>query len=65
VIWEPEYRVPNDVAGDVCEYPLARNLVLIAVAMASEAVVQFVDDGRRISRALTLRDMAVSRPEPA
>ena len=35
-IWDDKYRVPNDVAGDVCEYPLARNLVLFAVAIASE-----------------------------
>jgi molybdopterin/thiamine biosynthesis adenylyltransferase len=29
VIWDEHYRVPGDVAGDVCDYPLARNLVLL------------------------------------
>ena len=42
VLWDAGYRVPQDVDGDVCEYPLARNLVLMAVAIASEAVVRFV-----------------------
>lgn len=27
VIWDERYRVPNDVPGDVCDYPLARNLI--------------------------------------
>src|SRR5687768_17293797 len=31
VIWDEHYRVPRDVAGDVCDYPLARNLVLLSV----------------------------------
>ena len=42
VIWDENYRVPHDVGEDVCDYPLARNLVLLAVAVASEALVQFV-----------------------
>ena len=41
-IWDERYRVPGDVAGDVCEYPLARNLVLFAVALASELLIRFV-----------------------
>jgi molybdopterin/thiamine biosynthesis adenylyltransferase len=34
VVWDEVYRVPRDVAGDVCDYPLTRNLVLLAVAVA-------------------------------
>lgn len=37
---ERSYRVPGDVAGDVCEYPLARNLISLAVALASELLVR-------------------------
>jgi molybdopterin/thiamine biosynthesis adenylyltransferase len=59
VIWDEAYRVPNDVAGDVCDYPLARNLVLMAVAIASEAVVRFVAEGRRESWSATLGDFSV------
>src|SRR6516162_3402206 len=45
VIWDERYRVPNDVPGDVCDYPLARNLVLMVVAIASEVLVRFVLTG--------------------
>jgi molybdopterin/thiamine biosynthesis adenylyltransferase len=59
VIWDEAYRVPGDAAGDVCDYPLARNLVLLAVALASETLVRFVLDGTRQSWSVTLRDLAV------
>ncbi len=59
VIWDEEYRVPRDIAGDVCDYPLARNLVLMAAAIASEALIRFVLDGSRTGWSITLRDFAV------
>jgi molybdopterin/thiamine biosynthesis adenylyltransferase len=59
VVWDEVYRVPADAAGDVCDYPLARNLVLLAVAVASEALVRFVVDGERGNWSLTLRDFTV------
>jgi molybdopterin/thiamine biosynthesis adenylyltransferase len=59
VVWDEVYRVPGDVAGDVCDYPLARNLVLLAVAVASETVVRFVLDGTRQNWSATLGDFAV------
>jgi hypothetical protein len=62
-IWDEQYRVPEDVAGDVCEYPLARNLVLLAVAIASETLLGFVTQGERRSRSATLRDLAVRELE--
>jgi molybdopterin/thiamine biosynthesis adenylyltransferase len=63
VIWDQQYRVPNDAAGDACDYPLARNLVLLAVAVASEAVLRFVRDGRQDGWSITLGDFAVRRRE--
>jgi molybdopterin/thiamine biosynthesis adenylyltransferase len=59
VIWDERYRVPNDVAGDVCDYPLARNLVMMVVAIASEVVVRYAADGTREDWCVTLRDFAV------
>ena len=41
VVWDEHYRVPGDVGPDVCNYPLARNLVLLAVAVASETVIRW------------------------
>ena len=63
IIWDDQYRVPGDVAGDVCEYPLARNLVLLAVAIATETIIGFVVLGQRTSRCATLRDLAVRELE--
>jgi molybdopterin/thiamine biosynthesis adenylyltransferase len=59
VVWDEAYRVPGDLAGDVCDYPLARNLVLLAVAVASETLVRFVLDGERNHWSLTLRDFTI------
>jgi molybdopterin-synthase adenylyltransferase len=58
-IWDEAYRVPTDVAGDVCDYPLARNLVLLAVAVASEIVIRYILDGAKTDWSITLRDFAV------
>ena len=59
VIWDEHYRVPRDVGVDVCDYPLARNLVLLAVAVASEVLIRFVLDGSKEGRSVTLRDLAI------
>jgi molybdopterin-synthase adenylyltransferase len=59
VIWDEHYRVPQDVPGNVCDYPLARNLVLLMVALASEVILRFVLDGSRQDWSATLRDFAV------
>ncbi len=58
-IWDDQYRVPQDVEGDVCAYALARNLVLLSVAIASETLLRFVLNHERISRCATLGDFAV------
>jgi molybdopterin-synthase adenylyltransferase len=59
VIWDERYRVPQDVAGDVCDYPLARNLVILVIAVASEVVVRFALAGVRQDWSVTLRDFAI------
>lgn len=55
-IWDAHYRVPNDVANDVCEYPLARNLVGFAVALASELLLRSVLHGEKRCFSGTLVD---------
>jgi molybdopterin/thiamine biosynthesis adenylyltransferase len=59
VVWDENYRVPPDGPGDVCDYPLARNLILLAVAIAAEVLVRFVVEGERRNWSATLRDFAV------
>lgn len=59
VLWNKVYRVPSPANDDVCDYPLARNLVTMTVALTCETIIRFVEDGRRESRTLTFADFAV------
>lgn len=59
VIWNDVYRVPSDVNDDICDYPLARNLVMLAVAVACEAIVSFVATGEQQHFTITLKDLSV------
>jgi len=59
VIWTEHYRVPSAANDNVCDYPLARNLVGLAVAVACEVVIAFVARGDRRSYTVTLDDLAV------
>jgi molybdopterin/thiamine biosynthesis adenylyltransferase len=59
VIWNDSYRVPSPANDDVCDYPLARNLVILAVAVACEAIVTFVASGQQQSFTVTLGDLAI------
>jgi molybdopterin/thiamine biosynthesis adenylyltransferase len=59
VVWDESYRVPRDVAGDVCDYPLARNFVLLTVSTLAETILTWLTSGERKSWSLTLRDLAI------
>jgi molybdopterin/thiamine biosynthesis adenylyltransferase len=62
-VWDEAYRVPGDAGADVCDYPLARNLVLLAVVVTSEAILRFAITGERINHSATLMDLTVRRME--
>jgi molybdopterin-synthase adenylyltransferase len=59
ILWNEVYRVPSPAQDDVCDYPLARNLVLMTVAIACEVIVGFAASGERRNLTLTLGDFAV------
>ncbi|MEA5572812.1 ThiF family adenylyltransferase [Calothrix sp. UHCC 0171] len=59
MIWNPVYRVPSAANDDVCDYPLARNLVILAVAIASETAINFISTQQQQSFTVTLADFAV------
>ncbi|MCF4970400.1 HesA/MoeB/ThiF family protein [Nostoc sp. CMAA1605] len=59
VIWNEVYRVPSDVNDDVCDYPLARNLVMLTVAVTCEAIISFIATKEQRSFTITLKDLAV------
>ena len=64
MIWNSDYRVPSDVNDDVCDYPLARNLVLLAVAVACESIISFITTEETRSFTITLKDLTVRKFAP-
>jgi molybdopterin-synthase adenylyltransferase len=61
VIWNDVYRIPSDVNDDVCDYPLARNLVMLTVSVACEAIVSFVATGEQRHFTITLKDLVIQQ----
>jgi len=61
VKWNEHYRIPAvDVEQeDICDYPLAANLVQLTSAVLAEAIVQFVSDEEMPNREITLKDVRV------
>jgi molybdopterin-synthase adenylyltransferase len=59
ILWNENYRVPSAAQDDICDYPLARNLVGLAVAAASEVIVGFVAADERREYTLTLDDLRI------
>ena len=61
VVWDQAYTVPSDGGEDICDYPLARNLAMIIVAMTCEEIVDFftANEPRLESRCMTLGDLKI------
>jgi molybdopterin/thiamine biosynthesis adenylyltransferase len=61
VHWNAGYRVPDPVKGlDVCEYPLARNIILMAITVATEVIIRYLDKGSVENYFITLGDMKIT-----
>ncbi len=65
VIWNPDYLVPSDVNDDLCDYPLARTLVMLTVALTCEVVTRFILKGEIQNYTLTLRDLSIQSFPPS
>lgn len=59
VLWNEQYRVPSDRGDDVCDYPLARNLVTLTATVLSETVLRYLMAGERTNWTITLGDLRV------
>lgn len=59
IIWNQVYRVPSTANDDLCDYPLARNLVLLTVAIACETIISHIATGERRNFSVTLQDLSV------
>jgi molybdopterin/thiamine biosynthesis adenylyltransferase len=63
VIWNARYIVPGPTNDDVCDYPLARNLVMLAASVACECAIRFLTDGADGNYTITLGDLKVLQME--
>ena len=59
VIWNERYRVPSASQDDICDYPLARNLVTLTVSVIGETIVKFIASGERQNYTITIADFSV------
>ncbi|RMG05720.1 MAG: ThiF family adenylyltransferase [Cyanobacteria bacterium J055] len=64
VMWNEVYRVPSPAHDDLCDYPLARNLVMLAVAVTCEAIVGSILEGKTNNFTITLKDLCVREYTP-
>lgn len=59
VIWDPGYRVPSAAHDDVCDYPLARNLITLTVSVTAEALIRHLTTDARRAYTITLDDLSI------
>jgi len=60
--WDDGYMVPADSSEPApCDYPLARSLVMLVTAAATEVVLRMLEDGRRDACCVTLGDLHMER----
>jgi len=64
IIWDEDYRVPDDKGRDNCNYPLARNLILLLIAVASETIIKFIDRQKKENYTITLGDFEIRKYIP-
>ncbi|HEY9731546.1 MAG TPA: ThiF family adenylyltransferase [Drouetiella sp.] len=58
--WNDSYVVPGNANDDACDYPLARNLIMLVVALSSEVAVRYCLEGIRLNLSVTLDDLSVN-----
>jgi len=60
IVWNEFYKPPEPSNGpDVCEYPLARNVILMATAVATDVLIRFLDEGVKENYSITLKDFKI------
>lgn len=59
-LWEPHYKVPRDIPGDPCDYPLTRPLALMLTALAARSISDHFSKGQNNDFELTWNDLKIS-----
>ena len=59
--WNGIYRVPKDIIEEgACDYPLARNLILILIGAATEVIFAYVSKGEKKNISVTINDLKIN-----
>jgi molybdopterin/thiamine biosynthesis adenylyltransferase len=62
VIWNKQYKVPQVTEGmDVCDYPLARNVIMLLTAVLSEEIIKWSTGENLSNWSITLKDLNISK----
>lgn len=62
VTWNENYRIPRDVVGlDVCDYALARNIIMLAVVVGTESLIRFINSGIKENYLISLGDFKITK----
>lgn len=62
VIWDDRYRTPKEHGtGDVCDYSLARNIVLLTIVVAAEEILNFCLETKPRQKcwSITMKDLRI------
>jgi molybdopterin/thiamine biosynthesis adenylyltransferase len=61
VVWNNFYKVPQDGGKDICDYPLARNIVMLTVTVLCEEILDyFLSENPRVKNwTITLKDLCI------
>ena len=61
VIYDAFYRVPKNSDEDICDYPLARNIAMLVVIIASEEMMNFFLENKpkMTNWSVTLKDLSI------
>ena len=60
VRWNERYLIPSDAGDDICDYPLARNLILLMTAVCAETIIEFAIEGTKRNYSITLADLSIN-----
>lgn len=60
-IWEEKYSIeePKEKPVDACDYPLARNIVMMVVILGSEIILDYFLNNKKRSAIVTLKNLSV------
>lgn len=61
VVWNESYKITSEQSNDLdpCDYPLARNIVMGVVILASEIIINYFVDNNKRNAIIMLKNMSV------